>query len=161
MALRIAAGLLNFLIFFFITIAFAGFAEVRIVAIVVAVTQILYARATGNSLGAQIIGTRWPWLRATAGFFILVYLGLTLGAGTLIATLTDEKINPRIVETSATDVDVAFRDRAGARHDFASVSFETPSEVASHPLEVSTCCLFFGGYADAERIDPGILIFVD
>ncbi|MGZ5494461.1 MAG: hypothetical protein ACXW3E_14400, partial [Thermoanaerobaculia bacterium] len=169
--MRVVAWLLDALITLFIALPFAPMVSTRVVVAIVVVALFIYRRVLGATPGEQIVGiqrgmpvtsTRRQLLRGLVGIVVVSYLGLTFCAGALISTLTNSKINSWRVDglPAETTVPESTPPPDTITHQFDVVSFAVPKRIGGQPVEVSNCCLFFGGTPSDDVITPGVLVYV-
>ena len=169
--MRVVAWLLDALITLFIALPFAPMVSTRVVVAIIVVAIVIYRRVLGATPGEQIVGiqqgmpatsTGRQLLRGVVGIVVVSYLGLTFCAGALISTLTNSKITSWRVDVLPTETTVpeSTPSPGTITHQFDVVSFAVPKRIGGQPVEVSNCCLFFGGTPSDDVITPGVFVYV-
>jgi hypothetical protein len=171
--IRIVAALIDFLLIFFIALPFSAQLFPGAIALLYFGGGFAWRKAFGAMPGQQLVGIRRidnvpvgitsqgrQWLRALASVAVILYFGLLLSAGALIARLTDEKLAMNRVEVVPTTIAPPAAVAGGIEHRFAHVTFRTPPAIGAWDVELAGCCVLFGGAPDNDVINPGVLIFV-
>ena len=172
--IRLLAAAIDLLLVLFIALPFVRFDSRGVLWIAAIVFPWLYRRLFGATPGQQLVGIRtdrvFPalrlattsparqWLRGLGSLLLILYIGLTLSAGLLIAGLTDEKIDPSRVAIRPTDIATPVSHVSGERAEFDRVSVLLPRDMAGFPVEDVHCCAFYGGGPDAAVLQPGVLV---
>ena len=169
--MRVVAWLLDALITLFIALPFAPMVSTRVVVAIIVVAIFIYRRVLGATPGEQIVGiqqgtpttsTGRQLLRGVVGIVAVSYVGLTFCAGALISTLTNSKVTSWRVDVLPTETTVPDSTPSPdtITHQFDVLSFAVPKRIGGQPVEVSNCCLFFGGTPSDDVITPGVLVYV-
>jgi hypothetical protein len=171
---RFLAALIDFLLVFFVALPFGRFDSRIAVWVVEIVVLWLYRRVFGATPGQQMVGIRrdpaFParrvgttsrkkqWLRGIGAILLVLYLGLTISAGFLIAGLTDEKIDLSRVSIVPRNVATPVSHASGQREEFDRVSVLLPRNIAGFAVEDVSCCALYGGGTDDAILRPGVLV---
>lgn len=170
--LRIAAGLIDLLLVFFIGIGLVPFVKAVAAVFVAEVCLLfLYRHHVGVTPGQQLVGMRHApqgvvvavtngvaWLRAAAALLLITWVGVTVFGGFFISRLTDEKLDPdrvaivpveKTLEEQPTGELAMWRD---------GISFNVPDELYGKPIDVAPCCVVYGSSLADDDLDPGVII---
>ena len=171
---RLLAAAVDLLLVFFIALPLARFDSRATLWVVEIVVVWLYRRVFGATPGQQLVGistdpavrglrlattsrTR-QWLRGAGSILLVLYVGLTVSVGLLIAGLTDEKLDASRVAVLPKDIAPPVSHVSGEPAEFDRVSILLPRAIAGFTVEDVHCCALYGGGTDDAFLEPGVLV---